>query len=113
MNGDGLSRLTPYVGQLLDDDYLQEQIGDAFTSLRRGARRAKGQSPKAALKDRRLRRQLRDAAAALTAAARAVKAPQRPQRHLLRRGLVVASAAGTAVFVWKRFTPTSTGETNG
>jgi hypothetical protein len=113
MTGSRLSGLTPYVERLLDDDYIQEQIGEAFTSLRRGSRRAKGHSPKAALKDRRLRSQLRDAAGSLIAAARALKTPPRPKRQRLRRGLVVGAAVGATAFIWQRFTPNSTGELDG
>jgi hypothetical protein len=113
MRGNRRSRLTPYIVRLLDDEYIQDQIGEAFTSLRRGSRRAKGQSPTEALKDRRLRSQLQEAAGSLTAAARTLQAPQQPKRHLFRRRLVLGAAVGAAVFVWQRFTPNSTGESNG
>jgi hypothetical protein len=105
---DQISRITPYLERLLRDDYIQEQLGDALTGLRRGSRRAKGRGTTEALKDRRLRNQFIAAAGSLTEAARALGQPEPPRRHWIRRALLLAAAGGGVALVWQRTTSTST-----
>jgi hypothetical protein len=105
---DQISRITPYLDRLLRDDYIQEQLGDAVTGLRRSSRRAKGRGANEALKDRRLRNQLSAAAGSLTAAARALTQPEPPKRHWLRRALLLAAAAGGATLAWQQTRSNST-----
>ena len=105
---DQLSRISPYLERLLRDDYIQEQLGDAITGLRRSSRRAKGRGATEALKDRRLRNQLSAAAGSLTAAGRALSQPEPPKRHWLRRAVLLAAAGGGAVLAWQRTTSNST-----
>lgn len=105
---DQLSRVTPYVQRLLGDEYIQEQLGEAFTGLRRSSRRAKGRRPSQALKDRRLRRQLDGAAASLTEAVRALGRPEPPKHRRVARGLALAAAAGGAFWAWQRTSTTAT-----
>jgi hypothetical protein len=105
---DQMSRITPYLERLLRDDYVQEQLGDAVTGLRRSSRRAKARGATEALKDRRLRNQLGAAAGSLTAAVRALTQPEPPKRHLLRRALLLAAAAGAGALGWQRSTRNST-----
>jgi hypothetical protein len=104
-----LSRVKPYLGRLLEDEYIQDQIGQALTELRRSSRRAKGRSASEALADRRLRGQLRNAADSLTEALRALSEPP-AKRHAVRRTLLVTAAAGGAAFAWQN---RSTGEETG
>lgn len=101
---DQISRVTPYLERLLRDEYVQEQLGDAVTGLRRSSRRAKGQTATEALTDRRLRNQLTAAAGSLTEAARALRQPEPPKRHGLRRALLLAAAGGGAWLAWQRST---------
>jgi hypothetical protein len=104
-----ISRITPYLERLLRDDYIQEQLGDAVTGLRRGARRAEGRGATEALKDRRLRNQFIAAAGSLTEAARALTQPEPPKRDWIRRALVLAAAAGGgAALAWQQTKSTST-----
>lgn len=105
---DQLSRISPYLERLLRDDYIQEQLGDAVTGLRRSSRRAKGRGATEALKDRRLRNQLSAAAGSLTEAARALTQPEPPKRHWPRRALLLAAVAGGAALAWQRSTRNST-----
>ncbi len=111
---DQISRVTPYLERLLRDDYIQEQLGDALTGLRRSSRRAKGRGATEALQDRRLRDQLSAAAGSLTDAVRALAQPEPPKRHWVRRALVLATAtatataAGGATLAWQRTTRNST-----
>lgn len=97
-----LSRLAPYVGRLLKDDYVHEQIGQAATSLRRGSRRAKRKGAKRAVADRRVRGQLRAGVTAATQVVRAVGQSPPPKRHPLRRVLVVTVAAGGAAVAYRQ-----------
>ena len=99
---DQLSRLTTYVGRLLEDEYIQDQLGQALSGLRNSSRRAKGHSASEAIKDRRLRSQLLDAARSLTEAARALKQPEPPERHPVRRGLLLTAAVGAAAWALKK-----------
>jgi hypothetical protein len=99
---DQISRITPYLERVLRDDYVQEQLGDAVTGLRRSSRRAKGRRATEAFKDRRLRNQLSAAAGSLIAAARALTQPEPPKRHWLRRALLLAAAAGGATLAWQQ-----------
>jgi hypothetical protein len=98
---DQLSRFAPYIGRLLEDEYIQEEISQAITSLRRGSRRARGRSASEAIKDRRLRAQLRDAASSLTQASRALNAPP-PKRHRFRRALLLTAALTAVVLAWQQ-----------
>jgi hypothetical protein len=105
---DQISRITPYLGRLLRDEYVQEQLGDAVSGLRRSSRRAKGRGAAEALKDRRLRNQLRAAAGSLTEAARALSQPEPPNHHWLRRALLLAAAGGGTWLAWQQTTGTTT-----
>ena len=105
---DQISRVTPYLERLLRDDYIQEQLSDAITGLRRSSRRAKGRGATEALKDRRMRDQLSAAAGSLTEAARALSQPEPPKRHWLRGALLLAAAGGGAALAWQRTTRNST-----
>jgi hypothetical protein len=96
-----LSRVTPYVQRLLQDEYVQDQIAQGITGLRRSARRANGRGASDALKDRRLRQHLSGAAGSLTNAVRALRQPEPPKRHLLRRGLLLGVAVGGAALAWQ------------
>jgi hypothetical protein len=71
-----LSRLAPYARQMLDDDYVQDELGRLFTSLRDGSQRARRQGPAQAATDRQLRNQLAAALAAATHVVGALKEPE-------------------------------------
>lgn len=94
---DQLSRLGPYLGRLLDDEYIQDQLGQALVGLRSSSRRAKGHSASEALKDRRLRSQLRDAINSLLEASSALQGkPTRRKRRWLPALLLAATGAAAA-----------------
>ena len=84
---DQISRVTPYLERLLRDDYIQEQLGDAITGLRRSSQRAKGRGATEALKDRRLRDQL-SAAAGVSHRSGACTQPTRATQAPLAQGRV-------------------------
>ncbi len=107
---DQISRVTPYLERLLLDDYIQEQLGDAITGLRRSSQRAKGRPATEALTDRRLRNQLSAAAGSLAEAASALRQPEPLKRHWLRRALLLAVAGGGAALAWQRTRTESGGD---
>jgi hypothetical protein len=98
-----ISRVTPYAQRLLEDDYLQDEIGRLFTSLRDGSRRVRRTGPAQATTDRKLRAQLSAAVTAATHIGRALKEPEPPpKRHLVRRVVIVAAVAGAATVGYRQ-----------
>lgn len=97
-----LARIAPYVGRLLEDQNIQDQIGQAATQLRRSSRRIKSQSAGKAIKDQRLMNQLRAAARSLTTAGRALQQPPAPKHQPLRGAALMLTGAGIAgALVWR------------
>lgn len=88
---DQLARFAPSIERLLEDEYVQDQIRQAISDLRRSARRAKGKSPRQAITDQRLRNQLQQAARSIAKATRAVNPPP-PNRHPIRHALLLTIA---------------------
>jgi hypothetical protein len=93
------SRLTPYVQELLDNEYAQENLLNGAAKLRAAYERSKKRRVKAA-NDRKLRRQLRVAALSLGEGAKALaggrhKPPKRRGRRLVM--LLGIGALGTGV----------------
>ncbi len=114
---DQRSRLGPYVTRLLEDEYIQDQLGQAITGLRRSSRRAKGRSTSEAIKDRRLRNQFQDAVNSLLQASSALQGKPAKRKRRLLPALLLA-AAGTAAVVArqaksKRNKPTPEGGQDG
>lgn len=92
---DTASRLTPYVGELLDNKYARENLREGAGQLRAAYERSKKRRVKAA-RDRKLRRQLESAATAFGAGAKALASGRRkPQR---RRGRRLVWLLGIGVF---------------
>jgi hypothetical protein len=93
------SRLTPYVQELLDNEYAQKNLLDGAPKLRAAYERSKKRRVKAA-RDRKLRRQLRVAAISLGEGAKALaggcrKPPKRRGRRLVM--FLGIGAVGTGV----------------
>ncbi len=101
-SADQLSRLGPYLGRLLQDEYVQDQLGQALIGLRRSYRRASRRSGSDAIKDRRLRSELWRGVSSLAAAVPALAAkPAKRKRHLQRNGLLLAGAGAAAALAWR------------
>lgn len=96
------SRILPYLRLLLEDESVQEQLGDAVRGLRESARRVQGRRASEAIQDRRLRRQLADVAGSLNEVVGRLNQPPPPKRHLMRRVLVLVTAAGAIGLIWQR-----------
>jgi hypothetical protein len=97
-----IGEVAPYLGRLLNDDYVQDQIRELVTDLRQGATRAKRKGAKNAVSDKRVRRQLTAAAVAAGRAARTLREPEPPKRHPIRRTLGVVAVAGAAAAIYRQ-----------
>jgi hypothetical protein len=101
-----ISRVAPYARQLLDDDYVKDELDRLFTSVRDGSQRVRRKGPAQAASDRQLRNQV---AAALAAAAHIVGAlkeaePEPPKRHRLRNVTLTVVVAGAAYAGYRQVT---------
>jgi hypothetical protein len=99
---DRIGKAAPYIGRLVSDDYVQDQVRELVTGLRQGAIRAKRKGAKDAVSDKRVRRQLTAAAVAAGRAARTLREPEPPKRHPIRRALAVAAVAGAAAAIYRQ-----------
>jgi hypothetical protein len=100
---DRATKLAPYVERLVENGYAQERLSDAASSLQAAYERASKRRVKAS-RDEKLRRQVRDAAQALSEATNALRTGRKkPKKRWGRRLLVVlglgalAGAAALAV----------------
>jgi hypothetical protein len=97
----GASDVGRYAQRLLENDYAQEQLGEAVESLRAAYRRASKRRVEPA-RDEKLRRQVRQAVQSLGEAGQALRSGRRrPRRRIGRRLLVVVGlgAVGAAAAV--------------
>jgi hypothetical protein len=98
---DAVSRLTPYIEQLLEDESARDNLRQGADKLRGAYQRSRKKRVKAA-KDKRLRRQLQSAAQSLAAGATALahdtrKPKKRRGRKLLALLTLAAIGAGVAI----------------
>ena len=82
-----MNRVTPYASRLLEDDYLHEQLADALSSMRKGAKRAKRTGAKRAVSDPGVLHHLN---ASLTAAIEVIRVLQQPERRKRRPARAIA-----------------------
>jgi hypothetical protein len=97
------SRLTPYIQELLDNEYAQENLLEGAAKLSAAYERSQERRVEVA-RDRKLRRQLRAAALLLGEGAKAVadgrrKPPRRRGRRLVMLLGISALGAGVALAV--------------
>ena len=97
-----VSRLTPYVNRLLEDDALQKQIVQGFTNLRDGTLRARSKGVKKAAGDRKVRHRLTAATTAGTQIVRALRDPEPASRHRGRKVVMLVVIAGGAVVGYRQ-----------
>jgi adenylosuccinate synthase len=89
-------RSNQYVQRLIEDKELRDNLRSAFASTRKAYARVNGKGPAKALDDKKVKRELKEAAANLKDAAdslRGGKKPKRRKRKLLFVAIVGAGAA--------------------
>jgi hypothetical protein len=94
------ARENPYVNRLIEDDELRDNIRSAYQATRSAyGRLSNGKGPtKALMEDKKLHRELRDAANALRDAGTALReGPRRRRGGLGRKLFVLAIGAGLAL----------------
>ena len=97
---DRASALAPYAEQLLNNRDVQDALQRAASAGRDSFQRARGTSPKKAVKDKRLQRRLQETAQASWDAWTAVSEAGKPKRRARwGRRIVVVSVAAAGAFV--------------
>ena len=92
---DTASRAAPYLQGLVENEYVQENLSEAFSSLRAAYGRVSGRRAVDAADDKKLRRQVREAAGSLREAAVALKTGRKKPKK--KRGRMLLLVAGGAV----------------
>jgi hypothetical protein len=91
----------PYAQRLMGDQYVQDQLRNAFVKLRDVYGRAARQQGRAA-EDKQLYGSLREAATSIRRAVGAIQEPPPKPKHRGRRVLVLALLAGGAALLAKQ-----------
>jgi hypothetical protein len=88
-------RSNPYVQRLIEDEELRDNLRSAFTSARKAYGRINGKGPAKAFEDKKVQRELKDAASSLKDAADSLRGRKRKRRtgRLLVVGIVGAGLA--------------------
>ena len=89
-------RSNEYVQRLVEDQELRENLRSAFVSAKKAYRRVNGKGPAKALDDKKVQRELKDAATSLKEAADSLRGQKKRKRRkgrLLFVGLVGAGLA--------------------
>jgi adenylosuccinate synthase len=94
-------RSNEYVQRIMDDDELRENLRTAFTSAKKAYTRmsnGKGPTTKALMEDKKVQKQLKEAASSLRDAADSLRAPKKKRKRRRGRVLFVAIVgAGVAL----------------
>jgi hypothetical protein len=89
-------RENPYVQRLIEDDDLRDELREAFDSARKAYGRIDGKGPAKAFEDKKVQRELKQAAESLKSAADSLRAPKKRKGglgRLLLLGLLGAALA--------------------
>jgi adenylosuccinate synthase len=90
------ARNNPYIQKLVTDSDLRDDLRTAFESARKAYSRMNGKGPQKALEDKRVQRDLKEAANSLKSAADNLREP--PKRKKRRRGrLLVVGLVGAGL----------------
>jgi hypothetical protein len=90
-------RSNAYVQRLLEDEDLRTNLRTAFDSSKRAYRRMNGKGPTKALEDKKVQRELREAAASLRDAADGLRGTKKRKRRRGRLLLIAIVGAGLAL----------------
>jgi hypothetical protein len=90
-------RSNPYVRRLVEDQELRENLRNAFVSARKAYGRVNGKPATKALDDKKVQRELKDAASSLKDAADQLRGTKRKKRRKGRLLFVALVGAGLAL----------------
>jgi hypothetical protein len=90
-------RDNPYVQRLVEDDDLRDELRAAFDSARKAYGRIDNKGPAKALEDKKVQRDLKQAAESLKSAADALREPKKRKRGFGRLILIALVGAGLAI----------------
>ena len=90
-------RSNQYVQRLVEDDELRDNLRSAFVSARKAYSRVNGKGPAKALDDKKVQRELKDAAANLKDAAESLRGKKKRKRRKGRLLLLALIGAGAAL----------------
>jgi hypothetical protein len=90
-------RSNPYVQRLIEDEELRNNLRSAFVSARKAYGRVNGKGPAKALDDKKVQRELKDAASSLKDAADALRGGRKRKRRRGRVLLLAVVGAGLAL----------------
>ncbi len=90
-------RSNPYVNRLVEDAELRENLRNAFVSARKAYGRVNGKGPAKALDDKKVQRELKDAAASLKDAADSLRGNKKKKSRKGRLLLLAVVGAGVAL----------------
>ena len=82
-------RSNEYVQRVIEDEELRENVRNAFTSAKKAYERINGKGPIKALDDKKVQRELKDAASSLKDASDALRGGKK-KKHRKRRLLLIA-----------------------
>jgi adenylosuccinate synthase len=92
------ARSNPYVQRLMDDDQLRDNLRTAFESARKAYSRMNGKGPTRVMDDKKMQKELKEAASSLRDAAEALRGAKARKKRRRGRGLlVVFVGAGVAL----------------
>ncbi len=90
------ARNNPYVQRLIDDDELRENLRTAYESARSAYGRMNGKTPQKALENKKVQKDLKEAATSLKSAADALREPKK-KRGRRGKGLIGVAIVGGIV----------------
>ena len=90
-------RSNQYVQRLIEDDELRDNLRNAFVSARKAYGRVNGKGPAKALDDKKVQRELKDAASSLKDAADQLRGAKKRKGRKRRLLLVAIVGAGIAL----------------
>jgi len=90
-------RSNPYVQRLIEDEELRDNLRSAFVSAKNAYGRINGKGPAKAFEDKKVQRELKDAATSLKDAADALRGGKKKKRRTGRLLLVGFVGAGLAL----------------
>ena len=93
------ARNNPYVQRLVEDDELRENLRTAYESARKAYGRMNGKTPQKALENKKVQKDLKEAATSLKSAADALREPKRKKRSRGKGLFALALIGGIGALV--------------